>query len=94
MDVTSTHLHNVHHLVQSWHPHVPPAEVVDTNVGSHEGLWIIAETTGRQDAPATMCMLSYFLQASIKYQQRATITAAADPECLTYRIAQGPTVIA
>ena len=39
------HLHNVHHLEQSGHPHVPPAEVVHPNVGSHEGLWIIAEAT-------------------------------------------------
>lgn len=54
-------LYNVHHFVQGRNAHVPPAEVVHANAIGHEGLRVIAEAAGWQNAPATMCMFSNFL---------------------------------
>ena len=54
-------LYNVHHFVQGRDAHVSPAEVVHANASGHEGLRVIAEATGWQYAPATVCMFPNFL---------------------------------
>lgn len=56
------YLHNVRHFVQGGDSHVPPAEVVHTDAVCHEGLWVIAEARRWQNTPATVGMLSNFLQ--------------------------------
>jgi len=61
LSAVMAYLYNVHHFVQGRNAHVSPAEVVHANASGHEGLRVIAEAAGWQNAPATVCMFPNFL---------------------------------
>ena len=61
LSAVMAYLYNVHHFVQGRNAHVSPAEVVHANASGHEGLRVIAEAAGGQNASATVCMFPNFL---------------------------------